>query len=87
MNKMLNKTGGSKEDVESRIQNGWVAFPKPKLVWNSRICKLKTKIRLFNSIVKSTVMYGNECRKAAEGLLTDVPKADPKAIISKFSTR
>ena len=53
----LNQTGGSHENIEARNQKAWVAFGKLRVIWNSQDYRLKTEIRLFSSIVKSTQFY------------------------------
>ena len=57
----LNKTGGSHEDIGARIGKAWGSFTKMRSIWSSRVYRLKTKLRLFSSIVKSTLLYGCEC--------------------------
>ena len=54
---VISKTGGSKEDVDSRIGKARIAFNKSmNTIWCSNIYKLKTKVKLFDSIVKSTLL-------------------------------
>ena len=51
----INKTGGTEEDTKARIQNARVAFLMLSKIWKSKLIKLKTKMRIFNSIVKSVL--------------------------------
>jgi hypothetical protein len=52
---VISKTGGSEEDVVARI-----SFINLGQVWRSWIYKLKTKLKLFNAVVKSSLMFGCE---------------------------
>lgn len=57
---VVNKTGGSDEDVRIRIGKARGAFNSLSKIWNSTAVRLKTKIKLFNSNVKSVLLYGSE---------------------------
>ena len=57
----LTKTGGSSEDVDSRIRKARAAFVNLSKIWSSNVYSARTKLTLFNSIVKSTLLYGCEC--------------------------
>ena len=56
----VSKQGGTGEDVRSRISKARVAFIQLKNIWNSRTISRQTKLRLFNSNVKSVLLYGAE---------------------------
>lgn len=57
---IVNTLGGTDEDVRSRIAKANVAFGMLRKVWKSRQLTEKTKIRIFNSNVKSVLLYGAE---------------------------
>ena len=57
---IINKQGGVEEDVKTRIQKARQAFIGLRHVWSSKVFTEKTKIRLFNSNVKSVLLYGSE---------------------------
>ena len=52
--------GGTKADVKTRISKAIVAFHSFINVWKSRVIGKTTKIRLFNTNVKSVLLYGAE---------------------------
>ena len=47
--------GGTEEDIKSRINKG-VAFYQLNKVWRSSVNRLRTKLKLFNSNVKSVLL-------------------------------
>jgi hypothetical protein len=57
----LIKTGGSEEDLQNRISKAQFAFKNLNAKWKSAIYSLKTKLKHYGAIVKSTLMHGNEC--------------------------
>jgi hypothetical protein len=58
---VISSENGSKADIKTRIDKARVAFNSLHNVWNSKKLALKTKIRLYNSNVKSVLLYGAEC--------------------------
>ena len=57
---VIDKQGGTDADVKARIGKARTAFLQLKNIWSSRIISRHTKIRLFNSNVKSVLLYGAE---------------------------
>ena len=57
---MVDREGGVSEDIKVRIQKARQAFTSLKKVWDSKIIKEKLKIRIFNSNVKSVLLYAAE---------------------------
>ena len=57
---IVSKTGGTEEDIKARIGKARHAFATMRPVWNNRNIHWKTKIRLFNSNVKTVLLYGAE---------------------------
>ncbi|XP_055588419.1 uncharacterized protein LOC129740683 [Uranotaenia lowii] len=52
--------GGTRKDIETRIRKARFAFASLRNIWRSRQISLRTKIRIFNSNVKSVLLYGCE---------------------------
>ena len=52
-------TGGTKEDIKGRISKAKGAFVMLNKIWKDRTIPLNTKLRIFNSDVKSVLYY--EC--------------------------
>ena len=59
----ITKQGGTDEDVTSRIGKARGAFIMLKKVWTSKEISTETKMRIFNSNVKSVLFYGCETWK------------------------
>ena len=57
---LVTQSGGAEEDVESRIKKAQNAFVMLNRVWRSNIIKTSTKLKFFNSNVKSVLLYGAE---------------------------
>jgi len=57
---VISQTGGTEEDVRSRIRKAQQAFAVLRPVWKTTAISTHTKLRLFSSNVKSVLMYGSE---------------------------
>ena len=57
---VINQQGGTDADVKTRIGKARAAFIALKNIWRSNLITSRTKIRLFNSNVKSALLYGAE---------------------------
>ncbi|XP_028649227.2 LOW QUALITY PROTEIN: uncharacterized protein LOC114645554 [Erpetoichthys calabaricus] len=57
---IIDQQGGTDTDVKARIGKARAAFIQLKNIWASRELTLTTKIRLFNTNVKSVLLYGAE---------------------------
>jgi hypothetical protein len=57
----ISKTdGGTEKDINSRITKAKFAFARLRRIWNMRQISTSTKISIFNSCVKSVLLYGSE---------------------------
>ena len=63
---VINQQGGTDVDVKSRIGKARSAFTTLKNIWKSHQISTRTKIRLFNSNVKSVLLYGSETRRTTK---------------------
>ena len=52
--------GGTEEDVKSRIGKARTSFNILNKIWKSKTISLNTKLKIFNSNVKSILLYGSE---------------------------
>ena len=52
--------GGTEADITARINKAKAVFAQLSKVWNSSAVKTKTKLKIFNSNVKSILLYGSE---------------------------
>ena len=57
---VVNKQGGTDADVKVRIGKARVAYLQLKNIWSAKYLTTQTKIRIFNSNVKSVLLYGAE---------------------------
>ena len=63
---IISSEDGSKADIKSRIDKARVAFNSLQNIWKSKKLALKTKIKLYNSNVKSVLLNGAECWRTVE---------------------
>ena len=66
---IMNDRGGTTADIKARTGKARVAFNSLKKVWKDRTISNKTKVRLFNSNVKSVLLYGCETWSLTQTLL------------------
>ena len=57
---VIDRQGGTDRDVTARIGKARTAFVILKNIWASREISTNTKLRIFNSNVKSVLLYGYE---------------------------
>ena len=51
----------TRKDIKNRLSKARTAFHKLRPIWKSNNYSRKTKIKLYNSNVKSVLLYGSEC--------------------------
>src|SRR5579871_1749783 len=57
---VVDKTGGTERDIKARIVKARKAFVLLKNIWRAKDIKTLTKFRIFNTNVKSVLLYGSE---------------------------
>lgn len=57
---IVNNQGGTNADVKARIGKARTAFLQLKNIWRSRNLSIKTKISVFNTNMKSVLLFGSE---------------------------
>lgn len=67
---IVNKTGGTTEDIKHRLSLARNAFAMLNPLWKSTKYSRATKIRVFNSNVMSVLLYGAEMWKLNESDVT-----------------
>ena len=70
---LISKDNGGQKYIKARLGKARCAFAKLQNIWKSNQYTTKTKIRLYNSNVKSILQYGSECRRVVNG---DMAKID-----------
>ncbi|VDP78708.1 unnamed protein product [Schistosoma curassoni] len=59
----IDEQGGSDADVKERIGKARVACLQLKNIWNSKQLSSNIKVRIFNTNVKTALLYGAETRR------------------------
>ena len=60
---VVSEDGGASEDVDARIAKARIAFTQLRKVWRTSMLSRRVKIQLFNSNVKSVLLFGCETWK------------------------
>ena len=63
---IVSKDGGADNDVKSRTNKARHAFNTLRQIWNSKALSINTKTRIFNTNVKSVLLYGSETWKVTK---------------------
>ena len=69
---IVDKKGGTEADVKARVGKARSAFTQLKNIWKSGKISLRTKLRLFNSNVKSVLLYGCETWRVTDTIMRRV---------------
>ena len=65
----INSKNNHQEAVESRINKGWIAINKNKLLLTSKRIPINIKVKIYKTYVLPVVLYGSECVTWNENLL------------------
>ena len=66
---IINETGGTDEDITARIRKAQSAFSMLMPVWKEKCIRLQTKLRIFDTNVKSVLLYGSETWRSTKLLI------------------
>ena len=66
---VMDRLGGSEQDIKCRIGKARTAFRMINTIWRASNITLNTKIRLFNSNIKTILLHGCETWKTTKSLL------------------
>ena len=69
---IINMQGGTDKDAKTRIGKARTVFLQLQTIWKSRELSQRTKIRIFNSIVKSVLLYGAETWRITKATVAKV---------------
>ena len=67
---IIKPEGGTKEDIHSRLSKARSVFRGMSNVWRSTQYSTNTKLKLYQSCVVSTLLYGAECWRMTEADLS-----------------
>jgi hypothetical protein len=70
---VISKEESALKDIKSRLGKARGAFVKLRPVWRSSSYSIQAKTRLYNSIVKTVLLYGSECWRVVD---SDFQKLD-----------
>ena len=62
----VHNDGGASENIKNRIGKAWNIFIILNNVWKSSQYSKTTKLKLYQSCILSTLLYGSECWKMTE---------------------
>ena len=69
---VVDKQEGTDRDVAARIGKPRGAFVMLKNIWASKAIRTRTKLRIFNSNVKSVLLYGCETWRTTKSMLQKI---------------
>ena len=67
---IIRHDGRTGSDIKSRLNRARKAFTMLNNVWNSSQYSTKTKLKIYQSCVMSTLLYGSECWRMTESDIT-----------------
>ena len=73
----MSNTGDGEVEIWARLAKASQAFASLRSIWKARNICLKTKLRIFKSIVISTLLYGSESWKVTK-TISNLPKQMPQ---------
>ena len=67
MGAKVSKDGGGIEDIKNWLRKAMGAFQNQTKLWSTRVAGKKTKIKLYNTLVRPVLLYGCETWKITKG--------------------
>ena len=58
---VISTDNSAQKDIKARLNKARCAFSRLRNIWKSKQYSLKTKVHIYNSNVKSVLLYGSEC--------------------------
>ena len=69
---VIDKQGGTEADVKVRIGKARAVFIQLKNIWSSKQLSTQTKLRLFNTNVKTVLFYGAETWRTTVAVINKI---------------
>ena len=69
---VVSRDGGTDRDSKSRLGKVTVVFKTLRFIWISQVISVKTKLRIFNTNVKSVLLYACETWRVTKALTCKV---------------
>ncbi|VDP38217.1 unnamed protein product [Schistosoma curassoni] len=72
LSNIIGEHGGCDADVKARIGKARAAYLQLKNIWNSKPLATDTKVRIFNTNVKTVLLYGAETRRTTKAIIQKI---------------
>ncbi|VDP23249.1 unnamed protein product [Schistosoma margrebowiei] len=69
---IIDEHSGSDADVKARIGNARATYLQLKNIWNSKQLSTNTKVRIFNTNVKTVLLYGVEIWRTTKAIIQKI---------------
>ncbi|VDP32605.1 unnamed protein product [Schistosoma margrebowiei] len=69
---IIDEQGGSDADVKARIGKAKAAYLQLRNIWNSMQLSTNTKVRIFNTNVKTVLLYGAETWRITKAIIQKI---------------
>ncbi|VDO77485.1 unnamed protein product [Schistosoma margrebowiei] len=69
---IIDEHGGSDADVKARIQKAAAAYLQLKNVWNPKQLSTHINVRIFNTNVKTVLLYGAETWRTKKAIIQKI---------------
>ncbi|VDO82311.1 unnamed protein product [Schistosoma margrebowiei] len=69
---IINEHGGSDADVKARIGKARTAYLQLRNVWNSKQLSTNNTVRIFNTNVKTVLLYGAETWRTTKAIIQKI---------------
>ncbi|VDP47978.1 unnamed protein product [Schistosoma margrebowiei] len=69
---IIDEHGGSDADMKARISKARAAYLQLKNIWKSKQLSTNTKIRIFNTNVKTLLLYGAETWRTTKAIIQKI---------------
>ncbi|VDP11016.1 unnamed protein product [Schistosoma margrebowiei] len=66
---IIGEQGGSDADVKARISKARAAYLQLRNIWNSKQLSTNTKVKIFNTNVKTVLLYGAETWRTTKAII------------------
>ncbi|VDP55978.1 unnamed protein product, partial [Schistosoma margrebowiei] len=72
LDSIIDEHGGSDADVKARIGKARAAYLQLKNIWNSKQQSTNTMVRIFNTNVKTVLLYGAETWRTTKAIIQKI---------------
>ncbi|VDO49368.1 unnamed protein product [Schistosoma margrebowiei] len=69
---IIDEQGGSDADVKARVGKVRAAYLQLRNIWNSKQLSTNTKVRIFNTNVKTVLLYGPETWRTTKAIIQKI---------------